>query len=63
MWNWLYPNLQVIHLIFLLELLCGSMGWIIDMVLVMELVLTFVFMKASDEILLFISISYNILSH
>jgi len=54
MLHWLYLNLQAIHLIFLLELLCGSMGWIIDMVLVMELVLTFVFMKASYEIPLFI---------
>ncbi|KAH0850480.1 hypothetical protein HID58_095481 [Brassica napus] len=36
---------MVIHLIYLLELLCGSLGWIIDMVLVMVLALTFSFMK------------------
>lgn len=52
--NWLYLELQVIHLIFLLELLCGSMAWIIDMVLVMESALTFAFMKVSDEKPLFI---------
>lgn len=55
---WLNPKWQVIHLIFLLELPCGSMVWIIDMVLVMESGLTFVFMKASVEKRLLVYLSF-----